>query len=161
MDGLATYELLKTGFGIFIMILLLCGAIWMTIYSRKKHYKATSECNIINNNDASKTQTVTYSVDGKKYVKTVPSITVTQNNTPQYTWSEGACKLYYASADPNDYSINSNPATIFEIVAIVLFLISIGTIIWFLFLKSHKEVAGVVGGIDAAQSVFSIFNRHK
>lgn len=161
MEGLATFEIWKTGFGILIIGLLLCGAIWMALNSRKKHYILTTDCNITNNNDMNKSQTVTYTVDGKKYVKNVPGTTVTQNHvsSSQYTWPEGSCKLYYALADPNDYSINSNPATVFTIVSVVLLVICIGTIIWFLFLRSHKEVAGVVGGIDAAQSVLSIFNR--
>jgi hypothetical protein len=159
MDGLATYEIWKTGFGIFVMVLLLCGAVWMAIRSSKKHYLSTTMCNITNDSD--KTQTLTYTVDSKQYVKTIPPTIVTKNNvsTSNYTWPVGSCKLYYASADPNDYSVNSNPATIFKIISVVLFVISIGAVLWFLFLRSHKEVAGVVGGIDASQSVLSIFNK--
>jgi uncharacterized membrane protein len=163
MDGLATYEIWKTGFGIFILVLFLGGAIWMENNSRKKHYISTTDCNIVNNNDSSKTQTVTYTVDGKKYVKIVPSTPVIQNNVTsyQYTWPEGSCKLYYASANPNDYSISSNPATIFTIISVVLLVFCIGTVLWFVFLRSNREVAGVVGGIDAAHTVLDIFNKRR
>lgn len=36
MSGLAKYEIIKTGIGIFILVILLCCAIYMIYYSMKK-----------------------------------------------------------------------------------------------------------------------------
>ena len=162
MSGLATYQIIKTGFGIFFIILLLCGAIYMVYYTHKKNYQVASRCNITSNTDDNQvTQSLTYIIQGETYNKIVPAQITTQNNisTKRYAHSDGSCKLYYAGANPNDYSVNANPSTVSKIIAGVLFFFAILSIGWFIFLRANRDVAGVVGGIDAASTVAGMFRR--
>ena len=163
MSGLAKYEIIKTGIGIFILVILLCCAIYMIYYSMKKNYKSANKCNIYSNrNDNQYTQTLTYVVQGETYTKDIPAQIVKNNNisTKQYTYPEGICKLYYASANPNDYSVNYKPTTVYIIMSVVLFFIALLMIGWFIYLRANRDVAGVMGGIDAAQTVVSAFNNN-
>ena len=162
MDGLATYEIIKTGFTLFIIVLLLVGAIALTIYNWNKNYISTTNCNIVSSNDGSYSQTVTYSVNNKQYVKTVPAMVTIVDNVQKYNFAfnPGSCTLYYASADPNTFSINLNPTFISQIASGVLFVVAIIGFFWFTFLRSNKNVAGVMGGIDAARTVFDFGRRY-
>lgn len=162
MDGLATYEIMKTGFALFVIVLLLAGAIGLTIYNINKHYISTTECNVVSSTDGTFTQTVTYTVNNIKYVKNIPANIIDINNqrTMNFAHPPGTCTLYYASADPNTYSLNSNPTLISTIASGVLFVIAILGFLWFTFLRSNKNVAGVMGGIDAAQTVFNFGRRY-
>lgn len=156
MDGLATYEIIKTGFMLFIIVLLLVGAIGITIYNINKNYISTTNCNVVSSTDGSYTQTVTYTVANQKYVKNIPANIVQNNNQQQisFAYPPGICTLYYASADPNNYSVNANPTFISTIISGVLFLVSLLGFLWFTFLRSNRNVAGVMGGIDVAETVF-------
>jgi len=162
MNGLASYQIIKTGFGIFFIILLLCGALYMVYYTNKKNYQSTDKCNISSNKDDNQfTQSLTYIINSETYNKQIPAQVITQNkvSTKQYAYPEGLCKLYYAKANPNDYSVNANPSTISRIIAGILFFLAILSIVWLMFLRSHRDVAGVVGGIDAASSVVGMLRR--
>lgn len=157
MEGLATYEIWKTGFGLFVLVLCLCCAIGITVYNYNKNYISTTICNVKSSSDGSFTQTVTYTVNNKEYVKYIPASSTKQNKVTRlsYAYPEGNCTLYYASNDPNTYSVNSNPTVISGIISAVLCVIAVVGFIWFLFLRSHRDVAGVVGGIDAARTVLN------
>jgi hypothetical protein len=155
MQGLATYEIYKTGFTIFIMILCFCCAIGVTIYNFNQNYLSTSKCNIVLGSGQS--EILTYDVNDKTYVQTIPPSVTTNKNVTTVTpaYKTGACTLYYKSADPNAYSVNYNPTTVSGIVAAILCCLAILTAGWFLVLRANPELAGVMGGINAATSVIS------
>ena len=159
MDGLATYQIIKTGFFLFLIVLFLCIAIGLVFYNLSKNYLSTTICEIKSIPNSNFQQTVTYSVNGKAYKQTIPGTTTTTNNvtTTNYAYPEGKCTMYYASANPNDYSLNFSPTTASGIFAGVLFVIALLMTLYFIFLRSNKEFAGVMGGIDAAQTAFSVF----
>ncbi len=163
MDGLASYKIFKSGFQLFLVIAFLCFAIGLVIHSMSQNYISTSICNITENPD--KSEILKYTVNNKEYTKNIPPATVRNNNvtTTTTTHQVGKCTLYYPSADPNSdsYGVNSNPTTMTLIMAGGLCLITIGMFLWFNFLKSNRNVAGVFGGIDAAQSVVGMFNRRR
>lgn len=154
MSGLASYEIIKTGVILFILVVCFCIFLYLTIRDLNKNYISTSMCNIKSNTD--NTQILTYTVDNQTYTKNIPPSTTTQNNqtTIKPTYPEGSCTLYYASKDPNDYNVNSDPTTVMTIISVVILIIVIIIFIWLLFLRSNREVAGVVGGIDVVSSVF-------
>lgn len=159
MDGLASYQIIKTGFFLFLIVLFLCIAIGLVFYNLSKNYLSTTICNIKSIPNSNFQQTVTYSVNGKVYTQTVQGKTTTTNNVTKtdYAYPEGNCTLYYASANPNDYALNFSPTTASGIFAGVLFVIAILMTIYFIFLRSNRQFAGVMGGIDAAQTAFSVF----
>jgi hypothetical protein len=159
MEGLATYEIIKTGFFLFLIVLFLCIAIGLVFYNLSKNYLSTTICDIKSIPNSNYQQTVSYSVNGKAYKQTIQGVTSTTNNvtTTKYAYPEGKCTMYYASANPDDFSLNISPTTVSGIFAAVLFVVAILMTLWFLFLRSNKEFAGVVGGIDAAQTAFSVF----
>lgn len=162
LSALATYQIWKTGFAIFILVLFLCIAIYSVYYIRRKNYVSTDQCNIVYDEGNNFTETITYTVNNKVYKKKLPAKIVTKNNVSnkEYAHSEGSCTVYYTRDNPNDYSININPTAVIEIIAIVLFIICICIICWFMFLRAHRDVAGVVGGIDAASSVLSVLKKN-
>lgn len=45
-------------------------------------------------------------------------------------------------------------------MSVVLFFIALLMIGWFIYLRANRDVAGVMGGIDAAHSVVSAFNNN-
>ena len=159
MDGLATYQIIKTGFFLFLIVLFLCIAIGLVFYNLSKNYLSTTICDIKSIPNSNYQQTVSYLVNGKAYKQTIPGTTTTTNNvtTTTYAYPEGKCTMYYASANPNDYSLNFSPTTASGIFAGVLFVIALLMTLYFIFLRSNKEFAGVMGGIDAAQTAFSVF----
>jgi len=123
-----------------------------------KNYQKTE--GIINTNTSNQTQTLTYTVD-KEYIKIIPFQITNINNvtTSNPVYQTGNCIVYYAKNNPNDYNINTNPVFILEIASGFLCLLVIIGILWFLFLRSNRGVAGVLGGIDAAQTVSDSFLR--
>ena len=153
MQGLASFEIFKTGAILFLVFICFCISIFFTISNINKNYTSTTVCNIKTNSDLS--QTITYTVNNKAYTKNVPPSEQTVNNVKSLkpTYTEGSCTLYYSSKNPDDYSINFNPTIISEIFAGILLLVLIGTFIWFSFLRSNRDFAGVVGGIDVANTV--------
>jgi len=153
MDGLASYEIYKTGFCIIIIICCFCSTVGLTIYNMNKNYVSTTICTI--KNLANFEQSVSYTVNNVVYTKNIPAKVTTVNgvSNTNYAYPEGQCTLYYASANPNDFSVNANPTVITQILSIVLCVIGILAILWLLFLQSHRDLAGVMGGIDAGQSI--------
>jgi len=161
MEGLASYEIFKTGFFMLIMICCFCCAIYLTIYNINLHYVSTPG-NITLNADKL-TETLVYTVNSKQYTQTITPTTSTStvNNisttTTRPTYSVGSCTVYYPSNTPESYSVNVNPTSMAEIFTGVTCCLSICMLLWFLFLRSNRDVAGVVGGIDAAETVGSFF----
>jgi len=153
MNALGSYETWKTlGTSILLLLCMIC-AIGITIYNWKQNYQSTKDCNIVLGSGLN--ETLTYQVSDKTYTYPISPTTTTTNNqtTTKPTYATGPCTLYYKNADPTSYSVNYNPTTISAIISGVLCLLAILTFCWFLFLKAHPEVAGVVGGLDAAQTV--------
>jgi hypothetical protein len=161
MDGLASYQIFKTGISLFFMVLFLCCSIGLVIYTINQNYVSTTICNVTTNPD--KSQILNYTINKKEYVRNIPVVTTNNNNviTTHAAYTDGKCTLYYPKATPDSisYGVNTNPTTISLIVAGVLCFITILMFLWFNFLKDNRGVAGVVGGIDAAQTVASMFNR--
>ena len=148
MNGLATYEIIKMGFCLFIIICLLSSAIYWLINSFSKNYqKVQGNIVTVNNN-----QVLTYTVD-KQYTQTIPFTTTTTNNvtTSKPTFPDGACTVYYAQKNPTDYSVNSNPLFISEILTAVFCFIGIFMIFFLYYLSTHREVAGILAGVDIAR----------
>lgn len=156
MQGLASYEIYKTGFIIIIMLCSLCCAVSMTINNFLKNYQKTDKCNIKLNSD--KTEILTYTVS-KEHIKNIPSVTTTDNKTHVTTtlpkFNEGPCTVYYPKNNHEEYNVNNNPTIITGIISGIICCLAFLTFLWFLFLRSNREVAGVVGGIDAAHTIFS------
>jgi len=162
MKGLAGYEIFKTGAFLVLMTCILFCVVGILISNINKNYISTTICNIVSNPvtpTSNYTQTVTYSVNGKEYIKIIPANARTVNKTITYEYAhrEGPCTLYYASANPDDYSITYNPTMISGIGASILFVLIIIIYLWLSFLRSNEDVAGVVGGISAAKTVFRSF----
>jgi ATP-dependent Zn protease len=161
MDGLATYELIKTGFAIFILVILLFISINLIFYNINQNYQSSTICKVASITDGSFMQTLTYTVNNKVYNKIVQPALIVNNNvtTKNYQYPEGLCTIYYPQNNPDSYSLNINPTTVSQIIAGILLVIVIFASLWFMFLRSNRNVAGVVGGIDASRSILSIFNK--
>ena len=155
MDGLATYQIIKSGFGLAFIVLLLCFAIGFAINNNKKKYLSTTICNIEPIPNSNYEQKLTYSVNGQKYEYNIPGVTTRYKNvtTTNYAHRAGNCTLYYPKANPSEYSLNYNPTTVSSIFVVVLFIIAILSGMWFLFLRSNREFAGVMGGVSAADTI--------
>ena len=162
MDGLATYELIKTGFAIFILVILLFISINLIFYNINQNYQSSTICKVASITDGSFMQTLTYTVNNKVYNKIVQPALIVNNNvtTKNYQYPEGLCTIYYPQNNPDSYSLNINPTTVSQIIAGILLVIVIFASLWFMFLRSNRNVAGVVGGIDASRSILSIFNNY-
>ena len=156
-DSLATYKLIKTGIGLAIILLFLCIAISLLFNNINKNYLSTTICNIKSIPNSNYEQKLTYSVNGKNYEYTIYGVTTTNKNitTTNYAHPEGNCTLYYSKSKPEDYSINYNPTTTSSIFVVVLFIIAFLTTLYLLFLRSNKEFAGFMGGVDIAQSTLN------
>jgi len=121
-----------------------------------RKYLSTTTCNIVSNKDSSFTQTVTYKVDNTEYTQNIPANIIKNKNdtTLSYAHPEGNCKLYYSNKDPNIYSVNSDPVQVSIISTIAVLVIGIIVVIYFIFIRSHRKFAGIMGGIDIASSIF-------
>ena len=158
MDGLATFELIKTGFMIFIFFIITCLILYFFITYYNQHYESTTGT-IIQNKDFS--ETLTYTVEGKTYTQIIPpSITQATQNAPvisSYAYPAGNIVVYYSRKNPNVFNFGTNPTTMAGIgLGISVFLL-VGSIIWFLFMRANRNVAGVVGGIDVAHGLIGAF----
>jgi len=153
-SGLATYELIKIGASIVILTCILSSLCAILISDLGKNY-LTTPGNIVNSTDGSFSQTLTYTVNGKVYTKNYSGST--SNGTLNYANTPGPCTVYYVENNPDDYSLSASPKTMLSIITSVITIIIIGLIVWFYFLKTHKEVAQVVGTVDAAHDLFSLF----
>ena len=149
--GLSTYELLQTGFFIFIIILCLIGSISLVFYNMSLNYVKTTGKITLNSDNI--TQTLTYSVNNQEYHQTLQSV-LDKNNHPTLTHNVGSCTVYYSSSKPNNYSINVNPTFTSEVIAGILLIIAILASLWFYFLYTHPDYAAVLGGINAVKSIY-------
>lgn len=154
MDGLATFELIKTGFMIFIFFIITCLVLYFFISDYNQHYESTTGT-IIQNRDLS--ETLTYTVAGKNYIQQIPPIiTQATQNAPArstYAYPAGTNLVYYSRTNPNIFNVGTNPTTMTGIGLAVVVVLLVGSIIWFLFMRANRNVAGVVGGIDVAHGL--------
>lgn len=158
MDGLATFELIKTGFMIFIFFIITCLVLYFFIIDYNQNYESTTGT-IIQNRDLS--VTLTYTVAGKTYTQQIPPIITQANqNAParsSYAYPAGPNLVYYSRKNPNIFNVGTNPTTMTGIgLAVAIFLL-VGSILWFLFMRANRNVAGVVGGIDVAHGLIGAF----
>lgn len=154
MDGLATFELIKTGFMIFIFFIITCLVLYFFISDYNQNYESTTGT-IIQNRDLS--ETLTYVVAGKTYTQQIPPIiTQATQNAPAiltYAYPAGNNVVYYSRKNPNVFNVGSNPTTMTGIGLAVSVVLLVGSILWFLFMRANRNVAGVVGGIDVAHGL--------
>ena len=149
--GLETYQLIQTGFIVFIIVLCLIGSIFLLIYNMRLKYTTTSGQIILNPDLIN--QTLIYTVNKVEYRKTLQSV-LDKNNRRIFTQTVGSCTVYYPSEKPNEFSINVNPTFTSKVIAGILFIISILASLWFYFLYTHPEYTAVLGGINAARSIY-------
>jgi len=154
MDGLATFELIKTGFIIFVLFIITCLVLYFFISDYNQDYVSTNGT-IIQNKDFS--ETLTYTVAGKTYTQIIPpSMTQANQNTPariSYAYPAGNNVVYYSRKNPNIFNVGNNPTTMTGIGLAIVVLFLVGSIIWFLIMRANRNVAGVVGGIDVAHGL--------
>lgn len=155
LKGLATLQIMKTGIGVLFLLCFLSSAIYGVVSSMRKNYQKVSG-NITTDTTANN-QTVTYIVADKEYNQNVPFTTKIINNvtTTTPTHVAGPCTIYYAQANPNDYSVNINPVFMTQVISGVLCLLSMVSIGGLVFLRSNREVAGVLGGVDIFNNLFN------
>jgi len=164
LEAFGSYELLKTGFYIIMMCSFFCAASLVVTTTILTNYESVPG-NITLNADKL-TETLIYTVNGKQYTKTINPIATTNNNitTTIPALNIGSCTVYYVSGDPDNYSINFNPKNIKVLftstICCLITCALICSISWFTFLRSNPGAAGVIGGIDATDTVVSsIFSR--
>jgi hypothetical protein len=154
MDGLATFELIKTGFMIFVFFMITCLVLYFFITDYNQHYENTTGT-IIQNRDLS--EILTYTVGGKTYTQQIPAIiTQATQNAParaSYAYPAGTNLVYYSRTNPNVFNVGNNPTTITGIGLVITIILLVGSIIWFSFMRVNRNVAGVVGGIDVAHGL--------
>jgi hypothetical protein len=155
-DGLATYEIIKTGFFVLIIVYCMYSALGLTIYNFTLNYVSTPGTIKLNLDNVS--QTLTYVVNNKLYTHTIAPIYNDKTHTSSPAHRIGTHTIYYTSANPLSYSIGTNPTIVTSICSCVLCIFAGFALAWFLFLRSNKEVASVVGGISAANTIISNFN---
>ena len=157
MKGLATYETIKTGFVLFLIVLLLIIAICLTIFNMLQNYLSTTICEIKSIPESNYEQKLTYSVNGQKYDDIINGVTTTVNHVTKtrYAYPEGKCKIYYQKANPKKYNINVNPTTISSIFSGILFVIAFFMTLYFYFLRTNSEFASVMGGVSVANTIIN------
>lgn len=155
MKGLATYQLIKLSGILYISVCFLCSGMYFLISNISKNYQKTQGNIITNKNN---TQTLTYTVNNILYTQNIPFTlqtvdTKTNITTPPHAqFIDGQCTVYYAQNNPNDYNVNTNPLFMSQILTGVLCCFSCFSCLSFIFFYKNREVAGVVGGIDVANS---------
>jgi hypothetical protein len=163
MSGLASYEILKTGFGSILICCFLSCSIYYLITTLNAKYVSTQDCNIVSNNDGTYTQVLTYIVNGKTYTKNIPPVLIKNDITKRTNYNfanpSGKCIAYYSSANPDDVKVNFNPTTIAGLMTGGLACCIIFVCIYLSFLRANPDFAGVMGGISASQNVIGAFRR--
>jgi hypothetical protein len=155
IEGLATFEIMKMGIFIVFIVCLLGSAIYGVTQNMRKDYHKTT--GIITTDDVNGSQSIIYTVDDKEYIQTVLFKTTITNNvtTKTPTHVAGPCTIYYSSKNPNDYSINVSPVLMTKGISIVLCVISILAILYFIFLRKNRNLAGVMGGVNIGTSLLN------
>lgn len=176
-SGLATYEIYKTGFMVFIIYISFMLSSGCLFYNGFKNYQKIE--GTITTNEKEKYQTLTYFIDKEyshKIFYTINNNKSTNNNTsvnnnasanvnvstnnstvssPQYT--DGKYTVYYPKDKPEEYNLSYNPFYINIVITIIYLIIVIIGFMYFYFLRSNRDVAGVIGGLDVASDVGSFF----
>lgn len=156
MNGLATYEIFKTAGTLIVLILVLFSCTGWTIYNINLNYLSTS--GDIKLGPDNLTETLIYNIDGIEYRHIIQPVKTTTNNVtsinPAYT--PGPCKVYYPQSNPNQFTISVlSPTTFSKIGVSIVCCLVFFTFIWLMFLRKNKNVAGVIGGVNVAQSVLN------
>lgn len=153
-NGFGTITLVSAGFSFFIMFYSLLCAIGYMINSILKNYKNIQ--GNIKTNAIEKNQILTYFVD-KEYTQILPFSTTKQNNnsasisSPAY--NNGPCTVYYLENNPDDYYINYNPSLIFGGITSIICILTLFSGIYFYFLYTNPNAAGVIGGLQAINGI--------
>jgi hypothetical protein len=164
LQGLGTFEMLKTGGIIIILILCMCCSLGMAIYTNV-NYVSTTNCNIVLNSDQS--ETLTYVVNNKTYIESIQPIEIQSapSSAPSSVQTRpfypvGGCKLYYNEKDPTKYEVNSSPGN-FAIFFLGLSGIACCLItfmsIYLVFLRANPEAAGIAGGVGLIKDMKYVF----
>jgi hypothetical protein len=151
-NGLATYEIFKTGLSSFLLTICLCFVIGLVIHNATLDYTHASGT-IVSNLDM--TQTLKYNVDNNEYIKKIDPINKNINgvNTYSYAHIEGTVDVYYTKKNPNIYSIGINPTNLYMIFTGILGVMLILIAAYLYFLNTHRDAASVLGGISIVSSI--------
>jgi hypothetical protein len=177
--GLAMYEMIKVGFGIFVLIIILVSLSYCLYTNISKNYQLTTGI-ISNINDNNSGQILTYTVDKTIYKPTLvqqPNIMITDKNgtrscphgNPQVNsfglvigcnpnnqqYSVGTHNVYYAKSNPEDYNLDVNPTFMIEVITGIICCLLIIAIITFIFFSRNEDVAATFGGVSILSSLFN------
>ena len=142
------HEIKHSGLSRGLIIFIIIISIILMFYYRNKNYISTTNCkitNIPNSPISVLKQKLEYDINNIKYTKIVDPITTnkpinyTDYGNITYAHPEGNCILYYASGNPDDYAVNSNPAKDSQIFIITGFVLLIVYGTWNYF--THKETS--------------------
>lgn len=156
-SGLGKYEIIKTGFSVFILICCMYIAVGLTARNLLLNYVSTTGTIALNSDNIS--ETLTYKVNNKIYTHIIEAKynDKTKISTPAHYVGEH--KIYYSNNNPNIYSIGTNPTLLTSGCSVCLCILAGFAFAWFLFLRSNREVASVVGGISAANTILGNLNK--
>ena len=165
MDGLSFYAKIKAIGGIVITSCFLILGIIYFYYTYKANYVLATDSKITYKQNSSDTSNCDLSQLGCNYYAEYKdknsnqyynNIRVVQNKKPII----GSTTIYYKNDLPDQYSITSiNPLSLSSIIIFIIFIMLIGACINYYLISTYKSYAVVQGGIQATNSVSSMFNR--
>lgn len=152
-NGLASYAIIRSGLSIIPIIITICVLLFFLKYylSLDYRYSLGNIYQVSNNIDNSTSQRLSYVAD-ISYNILLPK----QPDNKLY--NNGNTSVYYPIKTPALYSL-SNPTYILEIFSCVCCLILLMSIFWFYILLTNPNFAAVDGGIEATNSLFSMFSK--
>jgi hypothetical protein len=171
--GLQVYSTLKSVFFIITFIILCCCLTWCYFYTSGKNYKLARNgritykhidnsgnildtCDINNPTPDCRYVNEYYDIQNKHYVLPQEPIT-NPKNLPKI----GDTQFYYENSNPsNHFSSIMEPSNFVLILLCVVFVILLAAIFNLYLIRTYPEYGAVVGGIQAASDVASIFNRN-
>jgi len=157
MDGLASYEILKTGFSIIIMCSILSCAIALLVHMFNLHYVKTPGYITVDPKDPKFNATLTYTINDTNYTRIIEATRDKNGTNPRPAYNSGPCTVYYPSSSPYDYSINYNPMWFAELFTCIACCLVVCSIISLIFYINNRELAGVAGGVGIAQGLIGAF----
>ena len=153
-NGLAQYEILRSGVTVVICLLCICSASFSIFSSYNKHYILTTGTvtNNYSSNNIFTSQTLNYTVDNQKYTFDIPLTTNNKSKTSRATYQTGNVSVYYSKNNPQIYHVGNNPMILSEIWLCVACILTVFSILWFIFIRKNKDLAAATGGIAALGS---------
>lgn len=144
-DGLADYEILRSKITIFILFLCILSPLYSMYSTYKKQYtliNGTIKNNY--NNNIITSQTLNYTVNNNVYTYNLPII--------KKQYPVGNIRVYYSKSDPSKYHLINSPMRTSELWLCILCVFFVGAIIWYYFIKKHKNVAAIsaFGGMGSS-----------